>query len=53
VQDPVVSEESSGWFEISKERAAEVLFNWADFMGKAEPYYSEGSLQTDGGRSYR
>jgi hypothetical protein len=37
------------WFEIGKERAAQVLGDWADFMGKAEPYDSEGSLKTGGG----
>ena len=34
------------WFEISKERAAQVLGDWADFMKKAEPYDSEGWLKT-------
>ncbi|CZR69623.1 uncharacterized protein PAC_19523 [Phialocephala subalpina] len=33
------------WFEISKERAAQVLGDWADFMKRAEPYDSEGSLK--------
>jgi hypothetical protein len=33
------------WFEISKERAEQVLGDWADFMKKAEPYDSDGSLK--------
>jgi hypothetical protein len=33
------------WFEVSKERAAQVLGDWADFMKKAEPYDSEGWLK--------
>ena len=33
------------WFEISKERAAQVLGAWADFMKRAEPYDSEGWLK--------
>jgi hypothetical protein len=33
------------WFEISEERAARVLGDWADFMKRAEPYDSEGWLK--------
>jgi hypothetical protein len=33
------------WFEISKERATQVLGDWADFMTKAEPYDSRGWLK--------
>jgi hypothetical protein len=33
------------WFEISEERAAQVLSDWADFMKRAEPYDSEGWLK--------
>jgi hypothetical protein len=34
------------WFEISEERAAQVLSDWADFMKRAEPYDSEGWLKS-------
>ncbi|KAI9745847.1 MAG: hypothetical protein M1818_000528 [Claussenomyces sp. TS43310] len=34
------------WFEISRERAAQVVGDWADFMNRAEPYDSNGSLKT-------
>ncbi|KIW12809.1 hypothetical protein PV08_07996 [Exophiala spinifera] len=33
------------WFETTRERAEQVLRNWADFMIKAEPYSSEGTLK--------
>lgn len=33
------------WFEISEERAAQVLSDWADFMKRAAPYDSEGWLK--------
>ena len=33
------------WFEVNKERAEQVLGNWADFMKRAEPYDSEGRLK--------
>ncbi len=33
------------WFEVSKERAAQVLGEWADFMKRAEPYDSKGWLK--------
>jgi len=32
------------WFEVSKERAEQVLGDWAEFMKVAEPYDSEGFL---------
>jgi hypothetical protein len=33
------------WFEISKERAEQVLRGWADFIKRAEPYNSQGFLK--------
>lgn len=33
------------WFEISKERAEQVLRDWADFIKKAEPYGPGGVLK--------
>lgn len=33
------------WFEVSKDRAIQVLRDWADFMKEAEPYDSEGQLK--------
>jgi hypothetical protein len=33
------------WFEVSKERAKEVLCDWAKFMEIAEPYDSRGVLK--------
>ncbi|KAK4169583.1 T5orf172 domain-containing protein [Cladorrhinum sp. PSN259] len=33
------------WFEVSKERAEQVLGSWAEFMKAAEPYDSEGRLK--------
>ncbi|EXJ66016.1 uncharacterized protein A1O5_10993 [Cladophialophora psammophila CBS 110553] len=35
----------SEWFEISEEQAEEVMGGWADFMERAEPYDSDGSLK--------
>jgi T5orf172 domain len=37
------------WFEVSKERATEVLGDWAKFMEVAEPYDSEGFLKEQWG----
>jgi hypothetical protein len=34
------------WFEISKERAAQVLGEWAEFIRIAEPYDLNGSLKS-------
>lgn len=34
------------WFEINKERAEQVLGNWAEFMKRAEPYDLEGRLKS-------
>jgi hypothetical protein len=33
------------WFEVSKERAAQVLGDWAEFFKRYEPYGSNGSLK--------
>ncbi|KAH7339185.1 T5orf172 domain-containing protein [Pyrenochaeta sp. MPI-SDFR-AT-0127] len=32
------------WFEVSEQKAIEVLSNWADFFKKATPYDLDGSL---------
>ena len=42
---PLCGKSHQEWFEISKDRAAQVLGDWADFMKKAEPYDSKGSLK--------
>ncbi|KIW21910.1 uncharacterized protein PV07_12682 [Cladophialophora immunda] len=34
------------WFEISIERAAATLQNWADFMNRADPYGADGVLKS-------
>ncbi|KAJ9656258.1 hypothetical protein H2198_005109 [Neophaeococcomyces mojaviensis] len=35
------------WFEISKEAAIQVLFDWAKFMKRAEPYDLNGNLKDE------
>jgi hypothetical protein len=32
------------WFEVTKEKAEQVLGDWADFMTRAQPYNSDGLL---------
>lgn len=32
------------WFEVTKDKAQQVLGDWADFMVKAQPYNKDGSL---------
>ena len=34
------------WFEVTPERAAEVVGYWVDFMERAQPYDSNGCLKT-------
>lgn len=35
------------WFEVTREKAEQVLGDWADFMTKAQPYCADGLLNED------
>ena len=38
------------WFEVGKERAAQVLLDWANFFKKFQPYDSDGLLKSQWSR---
>jgi hypothetical protein len=46
-RDPRCHTQHEEWFEVSRHRAIQVITDWAEFIERAEPYHTNGSLKTE------